>query len=500
MVRCFCCIGLLHFFISLHGQPILVGIAGDFVNLEAAEASIDAGDTVMLLDGVYSDGTQFLDDLVGTEQAPIVIIAQHQHQAVFRGGTEAIHLTNCAHLELSGLVIEQQQGNGINIDDGGDYSTPTHHLKIKNCIFRDMAGTGNNDLLKLSGLDDFLIKNCSFINGSGGGSGIDMVGCHRGVIEDNYFDQAGTTGIQAKGGTQFIRIQRNILKDTDQRALNLGGSTGLQFFRPPLSDPITNAFEAADLEVFSNVFIGSWAPIAFVGSVRVKVINNTFYEPENWAIRILQETTEPGFLPCGDNEYRNNIIYLTTDITEVNIGPNTDPQSFMFSNNLWYNASSSTWNPVLPVADNGQIIDDPMFLNPGEEDFRIPENSPAVGSGITVSEPTHDFIQHSFDTPPSIGAFEGNQSITSSEYLVSDNGINIGPNPTPHTVTINGDFTYASVQVIDINGQIIQDLSSNPTPLSIDLNSLPNGLYFLRIQSDLHSNLGLIRVIKSSGL
>jgi hypothetical protein len=359
-----------------------------------------------------------------------------------------------------------------------------------------MAGNGNNDLLKLSGLDDFLIKNCSFTNGSGGGSGIDMVGCHRGVIEDNIFDQAGSSGIQAKGGTQYIRMQRNILKDMDQRAINLGGSTGLQFFRPPLTDPVANAFEAADLEVFSNVFIGSYAPVAFVGCIRVKVFNNTFFQPENWAIRILQETTTPGFLPCGDNEFRNNIVYLTQDITEVNIGPDTDPGSFIFSNNLWHNAAGGNWAPALPVTDSNQVIGNPLFINSGAEDFSIPDNSPAVLAGKVLPLPTHDFVQHSYFSPPSIGAVEGHQTITASEYLVQDNGIVIGPNPAANSITIDGDFSHATVQVVDHSGMVVLDLSNITTPVTVDLNGLPAGLYFIRIQSDLHAEMGVLRLIK----
>ena len=491
---------LMAFFLTISRfaltQVMTIGVGGDFPTLDAAESSISAGDTVLILDGIYSSGAQFLDDLHGTANAPIVIRAQNTHEAIFHGGSEAIHLSNCTYLELQGLVIQQQTSNGINIDDGGDYSTPTHHITIYQCMFRDMAGTGNNDLLKLSGLDDFLIKNCSFINGSGGGSGIDMVGCHQGVIEDNIFDQAGSSGIQAKGGTQFIRIQRNILKNMDQRAINLGGSTGLEFFRPPLPNPISNAFEAADLEVFSNVFIGSHAPVAFVGCVRVKVINNTFFQPENWAIRILQETTTPGFLPCGDNEYRNNIVYLAQDITEVNTGPNTDPGSFIFTNNLWYNASGGSWAPSLPVTDSNQVIGDPLFLDTAIEDFSIPDHSPAVLAGRVLSQPTHDFIQHSYFNPPSIGAFEGHQTITASEYLVQDNGILIGPNPATNSVTIDGDFSHASVQVLDHSGMVVQDLSNTTTPVTIDLDGLPSGLYFIRIQSSLYTQMGVMRVIK----
>jgi hypothetical protein len=88
-------------------QVLTVGPAGDFPNLEAAAANISAGDTVVLLDGVFNHGTQFLENLNGTEEAPIVIMAQHLHGARLQGGTEAIHLVNCSFLHLRGLVIEQ---------------------------------------------------------------------------------------------------------------------------------------------------------------------------------------------------------------------------------------------------------------------------------------------------------------------------------------------------------------------------------------------------------
>ena len=44
-------------------------------------------------------------------------------------------------------------------------------------------------------------------------------------------DLAGS-GIQAKGGTSDIVIRANRFESAGGRALNLGGSTGLEFFRP----------------------------------------------------------------------------------------------------------------------------------------------------------------------------------------------------------------------------------------------------------------------------
>ena len=483
-------------FQSAMAQVISIGASGDFPTLEAASDFITAGDTLLLQPQTFSDGAQFLEGLNGTAASPIVILAESEHQSIFQGGTEAIHLINCTFVEINGLVITQQTSNGINIDDGGDYATPSKHITIRNCIFRDMAATGNNDLLKMSGVDSFLIERCDFIDGGAGGSGVDFVGCHWGTVQDCYFDNPGTSGIQNKGGTQFIRIQRNIFKNVAQRALNLGGSTGLQFFRPPLPDPIVDAFEAADLDVFANLFIGSRAPIAFVGCVRVKVYNNTFYQPDNWVLRILQETTTPGFVACSDNEFRNNIISLPNDITEVNTGPNTAPETFLFSNNLWFNSGNANWAPALPVPDIDQVIADPLFEDPFVGNFRIPSSSPAVAAGLILGGAATDFDQVPFQSPPSIGAFEGGDIINRTDILARQNCIWVFPNPASGTIQIEGNLTNADIRLINSFGQEIRSFNKVHLPLEVDIHNLPVGMYVIVIENPLDQQLLLKKVIK----
>ncbi len=479
-------------------QVITIGNGGDYLNLEAVESVVVPGDTLLLLAQVFSDGAQFLENLNGTALSPIVIIAEHEHQSIFRGGTEAIHLINCSHIELNGLIVEQQTGNGINIDDGGDYSTPSKHITVRNCIFRDMDADGNNDLLKMSGVDSFLIEKCSFLYGGNGGSGIDFVGCHWGIVQDCYFDEPGSSGIQNKGGSQFIRIQRNIFRNVSQRALNLGGSTGLQYFRPPLSNPIKEAFEAADLEVFSNVFIGCWAPIAYVGCVRVKVYNNTFYHPENWVIRILQETTIPGFLPCRNNEFRNNIISVSQDMTEVNIGPNTESESFIFSNNLWYNSSNNSWSPQLPVSDINQVLEDPLFEDELAENFRLQSISPAINGGLTLGMPEKDFDQALFHQPPSIGAFEGRDVVSKTNYLNLTNDILVLPNPFSKSIQIEGQLRNATIWIVNHMGCTVLNYVNVNDAEHINLEDLPNGIYFLIIDNPKFGKMTTKRIVKLS--
>lgn len=467
----------------LHAQKsIKIGPEGDFQNLEQGALIALPGDTLLLLNGSHHNGTQFIEELHGTEDGFIHIKAEEQGSVILSEGTEAIHFINCSYIIIDGLIIEGQTGNGINIDDGGDYTSPAHHFIIRNCIFRDMNASGNNDLLKLSGLDSFRIEYCEFLRGGGGGSGIDMVGCHAGEILNNYFEEAGASGIQAKGGTSDILIQGNILKNMSQRAVNLGGSTGLEFFRPPLPDPIENAYEAANIDVVANVFIGSWSPIAYVGSVNVRVMNNTIYKPENWVIRILQETTEPGFLPCSNNEFKNNIIYLEEDITEINIGPNVDTSSFEFSHNLWYNESDENWEPNLyTFSDPGIIIADPLFENRENEIYELSEDSPAVGSGISWDGMERDFEGKKFGNPPARGAYE--VDISSGHLDIKYNKPMLFPNPASSRIFFQVEGFMKNIRISDIKGKIIPDFKINHAEKFIDISTLPSGFYILIIKT-----------------
>lgn len=496
----------LAFLLSLktNSQTLHVGPGQTYSNLVSAAENATPGDTIFLHEHIYQGGN-FITELKGTSDEWIYILAVSGEEVIFQGSTEAIHFIDAEYVYVNGIIVEQQTGNGINADDGGNYETPTHHLIFENCTFRNMASNGNNDLLKLSGLDDFEIRNCQFLNGANGGSGIDMVGCHRGLIKGNYFENMGSNSIQAKGGSQHVRIEANFFLDGGQRTLNLGGSTGLMYFRPD-----TAHFEAADLQVYSNVFVGSWAAVAYVGSVNVEIINNTIYKPENWVIRILQETVDPDrFLECGDNTFRNNIVYLGDNLsTETNIGPNTRPETFTFSNNLWYNYENSNWpGPNIPVNDPDNIIgEDPLFGNGPEFDFSLQSSSPAIGMGYSVQQPELDFAGALFNSPPSIGAFEGSPLTAVSQASGKEElDLLVFPNPIQNGADLTLQFFNLQkgnirAELIDIQGRVVEVFYKNEfkkgnLAWSVPLTVRQSGLYFLRVTFNDAKNYFLSRKI-----
>lgn len=359
-----------------------VGARQTYTSLSGVLTVTAAGDTIMIHAGNYPGEVSILN-LQGTAVNWISIIAAPLERVIFNGGSNAWHITDAAYVRIKGIVFHQQTGNGLNIDDGGTYNTPSHHIVFDSCTFRDIKATRNNDLLKMSGVDFFEIKNCIFLNGSSGGSGIDMVGCHEGLIKGNRFENQGSNSIQAKGGSKNIRIENNFFKNGGQRTLNLGGSTSLPYFRP-----LDARYEALGLRVYSNIFIGSEVPIAYVGCIETEVTNNTIYLPQKWVIRILQETVDTSrFYPCGNNSFRNNIIYHDNKVrVDCNIGANTNPQSFIFSDNLWYHSQNPSWpGPVLPVKDVNSIIGkDPLFNDATSDDFTLKRAVLLLGRAMPI--------------------------------------------------------------------------------------------------------------------
>jgi hypothetical protein len=404
--------------VEIHVSPSGDDGAGDgsesspFATISRAVRDAVRGTAIRVHEGVYSGGT-FLSDVRGAESAPIWIGGvDGESRPLIDGGGEGIHLSEVSYVVLHDIEVANSANNGINTDDGGDYGNvqATHHVVFRDLYVHDVGGTGNQDCLKLSGVNHFWVLNSAFerCGGGGSGSGIDHVGCHNGLLAGNSFREMSGNAVQAKGGSENIEIHGNTIVDGGARALNMGGSTGDAFFRPPLSTTSPN-FEARNIRAVANIIEGATAAIAFVGCVDCLAANNTIVDPQNWIFRILQETTTHDgyeFLPAQDGYAVNNLVYFERAAlsTDVNVGPNTDANSFVFENNLWY-----AWDdpgqsaPSLPGTEVGSIVGlDPALVT----DYRIDASSPAVGAGIRLSDVRSDAVGVCYANPPSIGAFE----------------------------------------------------------------------------------------------
>ena len=251
------------------------GAANPYRTLERAAREASPGTIIHLASGNHIAG-QHIANLKGTATQPIKITGPDEGEAVFSGGNTAIQLTDPAYVVLENFGVEGAASNGLNIDDGMSFDTPAHHVVLRGLTVRDIGPDGNHDGIKLSGLDHFRIENCRIERPGSSGSYIDMVGCHDGVIAHCWFGDGGSSGVQAKGGSARVLIYANQFTDITDRAVNMGGSTGLEYFRP-----IDAPYEASDIQVIANLFTGSQAAIAFVGCINGLFAHNVIDHPQN---------------------------------------------------------------------------------------------------------------------------------------------------------------------------------------------------------------------------
>ncbi len=248
-----------------------------------------------------------------------------------------------------------QSLNGLNLDDGGDLAHPVIGITLDHVEVSDIGPEGNHDGIKCSGLDKATIRDCTITGW--GGQGIDLVGCHHTLITGcRLIGKEGFSagaGIQLKGGTSDIIVEKCHFKNAGQRPLNLGGSTGLSYFRPQGAK-----YEAARLIVRNNTIEGSLCSAAFVGVDDATFIGNTIVYPEKWIFRILQETKVAGFVPCRNVLIKDNrITFRRAQVqTEINIGEGTLPETFRFENNSWLAEDKpQASKPKLPVEEIGGV-------------------------------------------------------------------------------------------------------------------------------------------------
>jgi len=361
----------------------------DSAGLAEALRQATPGTTLQIEPGQYEVAIS-RRDLRGTAEQPIVIQAADLNRPpVLQGVGVGLHLSRPAHVELRSLILKSGSGNGLNLDDGGARDGSAEHLVLADLRVLGDGGRGNRDGIKLSGLRNFQVLRCTVERWGTSGSGIDMVGCHEGVVEECLFRHANAdfaNGVQAKGGSRKISIRRCRFDHAGGRAVNLGGSTNIDYFRPR-----PQGYEAQDLLVEDCTFVGSMAPIAFVGVDGAIVRFNTIYHPRKWVIRILQENTGADFVPCQNGRFENNVIvFRSADVrSAVNIGGGTKPESFRFRQNVWHceDRPRDTQRFLqLPVPEADGIFVDPQLSDPEKGDFAARSIS-ARGAGVRDKSP-----------------------------------------------------------------------------------------------------------------
>jgi hypothetical protein len=196
-------------------------------------------------------------------------------------------------------------------------------------------------------------------------------------ISDNYFVNASGDEIKTTGVYVYFpegRISRNYFVGANFGAYASRDGDGVAY----------------DHNVFYNCRAGIHDNIA-------RARNNVFYGVG---------TT----LTYGANEFYNNIVYLT------------EPGQIIYNhwatidadNNLYNREQADMFGTAvdslteLASGEGSSVIDDPLFIDPAAGNFRVTEDSPAIGAGVVYTEDETDFEGMPLGSPPNIGALEYN--------------------------------------------------------------------------------------------
>ena len=375
-----------------------------FQSIHRALRDVTPGTAVHIHAGTYTGGLAQAN-LRGTTDAPVWIMgAPGEPRPTIRGGRQGLYLTRPRYLVLQNLEIADTDDNGINVDDGEQV---TDREAARFIIFRDLDihDTGRNpsgvaDCLKLAGVNDFFVINSRFarcgLSAESGAVGVGGVGTHHGVVSGSVFQDTGFGGVQFKGGASDIDIIGNRFEAAGSRAVNMGGRTGGQFFRPALTTAAPN-HEAARIDVTGNVIVASEAAAAFVGCIDCAFTRNTVINPSKWTLRILQETVSLdtyAFAPASRGIVAGNTFYFRrADLNageDINVGDNTDSSSFALTDNAFYaHDTPELSRPVLPTfrgnLSRSVLGVAPAFVNEGAGDFRVPQSGDAFPPGAPAS-------------------------------------------------------------------------------------------------------------------
>jgi hypothetical protein len=168
----------------------------------------------------------------------------------------------------------------------------------------------------------------------------------------------------------------------------------------------------------------------------------------------------------------------------TNIGGNTLPETFTYSNNLWYNYENPNWNNLNTNIThiNTIISKTEPFKNYQNENYLLHSTSGAIGRGLDRSG-FLDFYGKPFLKPTSIGAVEYDTvyvSVREKENL----SYLIFPNPALDYIDleVRNFEPLQKISIFDNFGRIVITVEqSSSTVQRINVSALQAGMYFIKI-------------------
>jgi parallel beta-helix repeat protein len=360
------------------------------------------GDTLFIRGGTYNEqirppGGAWMRS--GTGEGSRVTIAAYQQEVVVLqpfSGNAVLSLEQTGN--FSWMTFERLVFDGINTSGVAHIAGDTHHLRFRNCEFKNSHVDGNSHGFGGSGGHHHEFLGIYIHNVTGYGayfSGADSLWDHVTIVDNggyglHFYDKASHIDNTVVRNSVIARNGFN----------NQFGGGGIVFFH------------GDNQRAYNNLIYGNFEGIGIRSSCNsCRIYNNTIYNNQFRAIQILGETFDYEY-PPGSGIFREirppTNVYMQNNIMAVN-GNVLDHQNgtiAAFDHNVCQGTNQSQCDRT----------GNPAFEDAGSDNFKIGPTSDARNTGIDLSSAGGFTIDYAGDQRGQggawdIGAYEYNEGV-----------------------------------------------------------------------------------------
>lgn len=458
--------------------------------------------TIYLLPGVYSGTTngeyyplnmRSYVSLIGSGIDTTIISLEGVKSYGFDAGQHEQHYT-IANMTMRNLAVDEnytsQMGIAIN---------QNKELLIENMKFIDVSEYAINAHLStlywVIDQSSMIIRNCTFTQ-SENNKALSILAFREAIVENCIFTYntpyyppdwyANGGGMRSRGhhytflDMPYRRIENcEFTNNFSDNSYVLSGAASIEVEGPNITDIINCTFSDNISTDYANIGING-------RKTEVRIINSILFNNAPYEIFI------DGRLATEEN-----------------------PLKLILSNNI---IQSGEWGIGRTGYWDIEYIDDiielnPQFNDPGNDDYTLSVNSGAIDAGTALfiweDDTVLNLSQESyFGSAPDLGAYEYNSVSTrdySSSIFPDKLAIkSIYPNPFNSQAILQYSVPESGtveITLIDLNGRQVQHylksfIVSGTHSLSLNLESIASGVYFIRISQNHYSDIKTITLLK----
>lgn len=367
------------------------GTLGSYATISLAVAAANSGDTIKVLSGIYPESVVISKKLFIIAQDSTVDVVSGANAFTFNSGSSGSLLygfTFRGNVYHPGNYIQNEPIVIANNRFINSYVNFYYWTIIANNYF--IKATGEIGI-KTFGTDSSH-KRIIIFNNTLDSCGIQMAGNFTSVVGNKITNYSGH-GILTSGSPNDYKILANKIENCG-RAIVFGGNSSNTNFAVS-NNLITNC------PIGINMAYG-WSGPLFSGVIS----NNIIYNSTNRAV--LNEQGISG----------SSSIYFYSNIFSDNAGTLSFPSS-VWDYNCMYNSGA------VPSPGINNITSDPLFINPGSNDFKLQAGSPCIDKG----HPTLLFSDVD-RTRNDMGNYGGSYTMSNYENLSGPKVIGLFTSPT----------------------------------------------------------------------